>query len=86
MPINKESMQIFQVSKSSSQNNSRIAAIIVLGEKVVESKTSLTTNDRVGLNVCVKGGKVWVGYVHSFDEEFADFFVCFLHPSKMQKL
>ena len=41
----------------------------------------------VGSYVCVgKAGKVWVAHIDSFDEEFKDFFVCFLHPPKMQKM
>ena len=86
MPINRESMQVFQVSKSSSEKNLRIVRL-VQEEKEVENEISLTTDDIVGSYVCVKeGGKIWVAHVDSFDKEFEDFFVCFLHPSGMQKM
>ena len=68
--INKESMQIFQVSKSSSEKNSKIVRL-VQGEKEVENEISLTTNDIVGSFVGVKeGGKVWVAHVDFFDKKF----------------
>ena len=86
VPINKKSMQVFQVSKSSSKKNSRIVRL-VRREKEVENEISLTTDDIVGSYVCVKeGGKVWVAHVDSFDKKFEDFFVCFLHTSGMQKM
>ena len=56
MPINRESMQVFQVSKSSSEKNSRILRL-VRGEKEVENEISLTTDDIVGSYVCVKEGE-----------------------------
>ena len=47
VPINKESMQIFQVSKISSEKKNSIMKLLY-GKREAKSETSLTTDDIAG--------------------------------------
>ena len=90
IPINEKCLQIYQISSSNSEINSKIV-------KMMQDKSSqrrkceevipvLTVNDLVGGYVCgVDSGKMWVAHVDFYNEEFDDYFVHFLHPSGVQK-
>ena len=90
IPINENCLQIYQISSSNSEINSKIVKMMQdkssESHKCEEVITVPTVNDLVDGYVCVvDSGKMWVAHVDVYDEEFDDYFVCFLHPSGVQR-